>query len=340
MSTAKKVIIDSDGGFDDYMSIGYLLQNPDIEVVAICLTGCGTKHLNHGVTCVSNIITMFNPDRWQLPILKGPTAPLTSGDPFIAALLDVPPCVYNIDFPEASSFFNIQNAQPWLTDFFLNSAGPVSVLSIGGATNLGTLFNSAKTHPALDTAIRAKLDRIVMMGGNLTPQYVTSGGTEIIPSLIGASKVAGWNIFIDPPGAELVFNFGVPVTFIGLNATPVPPLSSSFISQMNQLNTGQADFVAQVFNYPNTSDGAGTVLSMWDPLAACALANPSVLTTEPYHVILQHEPPLPAELDELGAEIILPPVPLIDGSHGALIDVATSANNDAVYAEYLRVFAL
>lgn len=40
----KKVIVDTDMAFDDWMAIAYLLMNNDVEVIGITTTGAGRRN--------------------------------------------------------------------------------------------------------------------------------------------------------------------------------------------------------------------------------------------------------------------------------------------------------
>lgn len=203
MATPTKVIIDTDVDFDDYMAIVYLLQNPGVEVIAISVTGCGAAHLSHGVRNVANLLTLFGKKAQAIPILKGSSAPLRYSNVFPASVRADADCHYAAEFPSVNSSPHITDAQDWLTTYFLQTNDTVTVLSIGGGTNFGTLFLNAQADPQLQSCIKRGIDRIVMMGGNLLPEYISPGAYgNIIPTLgtdpYYTNKVAEWNIFVDP----------------------------------------------------------------------------------------------------------------------------------------------
>lgn len=336
MTTRMKVIIDTDVDFDDYMAIVYLLQNPRVEVIAIGVTGCGAAHLTHGLSNVANLLTLFGKREQSIPILKGGSAPLRYSNVFPASVRKDADCHYDAVFPGVNPSPNIVDAQDWLKQFFLSSDERVTVLSIGGGTNFGKLFVEAKADAQLQRSIKRGIDKIVMMGGNLLPEYISPGaGGNIIPTLgddpYYTNKVAEWNIFIDPLGAKIMFEFGVPISLIALNATNEVPIEQSFIDRLNAIDTPQAKFISQILAFPANAAGVGTYLSFWDPLAACTITDSTLVTTQTFNIVIQQE--LDEENDQ-SAKLI------VDNVNGSPIAIAVAASKDAVYEEYLRVIAL
>ncbi|MBT0570149.1 nucleoside hydrolase [Curvibacter sp. CHRR-16] len=336
MNTRTKVIIDTDVDFDDYMAIVYLMLNPQIEVVAISVTGCGAVHLSKGVENVANLLTLFGQGALHLPILRGTSAPLSFSNVFPADVRNGADIHYEAPFPATNPSPVIHNAQDWLHDFFINNHEPITILSIGGGTNFGTLFRTAQQDPILQAKLKSGIQQIVMMGGNILPRYITPGAVGNIEPTLGSNviyrnTVAEWNIFIDPLGAQLMFEFGVPLRLIALNATNDVPLDQGFVDALKSIDTPAAKFLSAVLAYPGNAAGIGTYLSFWDPLAACTIAVPSLVSTQVFPLMVYQEL---NEEDDQSASLI------VDAKYGSPIDVAISANKNAVYSEFLRVMRL
>lgn len=338
MKQRTKVIIDTDVDFDDYMAIVYLMQNPAVEVIAISVTGCGAVHLNKGVANVVNLLTLFGKDALSLPVLRGAKAPMRYSNVFPADVRTGADDHYAAKFPATNPKPQIHEAQTWLRDFFLNNEDKVTLLSIGGGTNFGNLFLSAQSDPdqLLKQKILSGLEQIVMMGGNLLPRYISPGAMGNIEPTLGdniiyRNTVAEWNIFVDPLGAQTMFEFGVPLRLVALNATNDVPLDQSFVDELKAINTPQAQFLSAVLAYPSNAAGIGTYLSFWDPLAACTITDPSLVTTDIYKLIVWQELD---EEDDQSASLV------VDTVNGAPIEVAIAADKEAVYAEFLRVMRL
>ncbi|WP_197696999.1 nucleoside hydrolase [Pseudoalteromonas piscicida] len=334
MSKLTKVIIDTDMDFDDYMALTYLLQHPQIEVLAISVTGCGAAHLSKGVENLANFLTLYSDETQKLPILKGANAPLRYSNVFPATVRQGADSHYQATFPQKNTQANIYEAQAWLTDYFSSTSDKVTVLSIGGGTNFGQLLQTAKTDKQLQTGIFNAIEQIVMMGGNLTDEYITPGAGGNILDTLGdnpyySNAVAEWNIFIDPLGAEEVIGSGLPVTLVSLNATSDVPIDSDFVTKLKHIQSPQAQFLSEVLDYPDNKEGIGSFLSFWDPLAACVITNPDIVSTQSFAIRIEQA--MNEEQDTSGKLIV-------DEVEGTKISVAISANKSLVYETYLAVF--
>lgn len=336
MNQRIKVIIDTDVDFDDYMAIVYLMQNPAVEVIAISVTGCGAAHLSRGVENVANLLTLFGESALSLPVLRGAKAPLRYSNVFPQSVRADADIHYDAAFPGVNLCPNIVDAQEWLRNFFLSTDQQVTLLSIGGGTNFATLFLQAENDAVLNAAIKRSLQKIVMMGGNLLPQYISPGAMGNIEPTLGndvyySNKVAEWNIFVDPLGAQILFEFGIPVHLIALNATNDVPIDQSFVDRLNAIDNPQANFVSAVLAYPGNAAGIGTYLSFWDPLAACTIATEGLVGSQTFNISVWQE--LDEEADQSGQLVV-------DDANGTPLNIAISANKNAVYDEYLRVLSL
>lgn len=69
-----QVIIDSDGAFDDIKAILYLLEQPDIEVVALTFSGTGIAHCLEAAENAGALLERI--DAPQIPFACGRQTPL------------------------------------------------------------------------------------------------------------------------------------------------------------------------------------------------------------------------------------------------------------------------
>ena len=69
-----KVIIDSDGAFDDMKAILYLLQQPDVEIGAITFSGTGIAHCPAAAENASALLERI--DGPDIPIACGRSTPI------------------------------------------------------------------------------------------------------------------------------------------------------------------------------------------------------------------------------------------------------------------------
>ncbi len=92
------------------------------------------------------------------------------------------------------------------------------------------------------------------------------------------NTTAEWNIYCDPPAARMVFESGVPITLIALDASNDVPVTPEFLSNLkaNQ-KTPAAKFIATALSGSEESINNGTYF-FWDPLAAAVMADPKLVT--------------------------------------------------------------
>lgn len=331
-----RVLIDTDADFDDYMAMLYLLKHPAIDVTGITVTGTGDVHLTPGVSNVSNMLTLLdNSDALKIPVARGAKAPMIYSNTFPGDAREAANVHYDAPFPANNPNATLDDAQAFLRNYFINSHAPTTLLCIGGGSNWGRLFDSAKTDPELRAALDKNLEHIVMMGGNLLPEFVTPGAEGNIqptlqPNPYYTNKVAEWNIFVDVRGAQEIFASGIPITLVALNATSQVPITQEFVAQLATINNPVATFLTQVLESSTIKDGIGAYLDFWDPLAACVITNPELVTTQSFSIRVEQE--LDEENDKSGMIIV-------DQKNGYPVQVALTANAGAVYSTFLEIIA-
>lgn len=331
-----RVLIDTDADFDDYMAMLYLLKHPAIEVTGITVTGTGDVHLTPGVSNVSNMLTLLdNSAALKIPVARGAKAPMIYSNTFPGDAREAANVHYDAPFPANNPNATLDDAQAFLRDYFINSDTPTTLLCIGGGSNWGRLFDSAKTDPKLRAALDKNLEHIVMMGGNLLPEFVSPGAEGNIqptlqPNPYYTNKVAEWNIFVDVRGAQEIFAGGIPITLVALNATSQVPITQEFVAQLATINNPVATFLTQVLESSTIKGGIGAYLDFWDPLAACVITNPELVTTQAFSIRVEQE--LDEENDKSGMIIV-------DQQNGYPVQVALTANASAVYSTFLEIIA-
>lgn len=335
--TAKlRVLIDTDVDFDDYMAMLYLLKHPDIEVTGITVTGCGAVHLTPGVCNVSNMLTLLDDAAARkIPVARGAQAPMIYSNTFPADARNAADLHYEVPFPASNPHAPLDDAQAFLRDYFINQDKPTTLLCIGGGSNWGRLFEAAKSDPELQAALHKNLQQIVMMGGNLLPSYVSPGASGNIqptlqPQPYYSNRVAEWNIFIDVRGAAEIFSSGIPITLVTLNAASMVPISLAFVEKLKNIANPVAQFISEVLASASIKSGIGSFLDCWDPLAACVLTNPELVCTQ--SLPIRVEQTLDEENDQSGMLIV-------DPAHGHALNVALTADAEAMYHTYLQVIA-
>lgn len=190
----KKIWIDCDPGHDDAMAILVALANPSkLDVIGISTIG-GNESLEKVTRNAKNVLSMLNAD---VPLIKGKTGPLVKE-------LQSAPDAHGESGMDGITFET--NDYPILEDnlfqYMYKKMGDcdqkIDLVAIGPLTNIALLL---KIFPD----VKKKINSICIMGGGLDHGNVT--------------RIAEFNIYVDPEAAKIVFNSGIKIIMAGLDVT-------------------------------------------------------------------------------------------------------------------------
>lgn len=310
------VLIDTDVDIDDWMAILYLLKHPAVDVVGITTTGCGAAHLTPGTRNALDLLPLAGQP--GVPVAAGTNRPLVYSNVFPITIRQPIDEVYHVPLPTNPNDRDPRPAVQFLYDTLMASPEPVQILAIGGGTNLGTLL---REHPE----VAPRIARVVVMGG-----AIDVGGNVNVVEPNYLNKVAEWNVFLDPLGMQLLLDSGVPVLLVPLDASNHVPLDLAFYNRLvAQHGTDAATFVLLALSADIDFVASGAFF-FWDPLAAAALVDPTLVGTQPMTLRVVQD--LDEEDDHSGQ--------LVRDPSGAPVTVAMTADADRFYDEFLRVLNL
>ncbi|KPY89079.1 Inosine-uridine preferring nucleoside hydrolase [Pseudomonas syringae pv. tagetis] len=272
ITMSRKVIIDTDMGWDDVLSIAYLMKRPDIDIVGITVTGCGETDLGWGVIIAQYLLGIGN--RLGTVVARGTAQPLEYDNrfpqPFKNDMNDIMGLLGSLNpaaLPEVSNL----TAWEYLYQTVKNSQDTITVLSLGGFTNIAKML-SLSSQPA-DVQM---IDRIVAMAGAV---YVDGN----VATLNDAQKAwdqgesyssnhsAEWNVFIDPVAANNVFQSNLPLTLVPLDVCNQVILDASYSQQITATDP-VATLVRQVLETKSGTHAEGYPVPIFDPLATVLMA--------------------------------------------------------------------
>ena len=257
----RTVIVDTDAGPDDLMAIAFLLCRRDVHIEAVTVT----VGLAHPVPGAANLLRLLElAGRGDTPVFVGRATPLAGAREFPADWRRLSDELPGVSLPSSSRRPESRRAADFLAERLDDASRPVDVLALGALTNLAEAFSQRPT------AAR-KLRSLVAMGGAVdVPGNLAAGGNT-------ENKTAEWNLFVDPVAAAKVFASEAAIRLIPLDATERVPLDVAIWQEIQRrAATPLGRFVAQVLGTvePNLKDGT---YFAWDPLAAVALVEPSVV---------------------------------------------------------------
>ena len=277
MGTPSPIIIDTDMAGDDWMAILYLLNRPDISIEAITVTGTGEAHCEPGIRNAMRLTALAGwPD---IPVSCGSETPLQGNHTFPAAWRERVDALAGLTLPDNPASPAPQSAVDSLATTIETSPDKMTILALGPLTNLAELLQVAPE-------LKDKIEMIYIMGGAVE-----------VPGNVGYSHAgidnpfAEWNIYVDPYAAALVFQSGVPLTLVPLDATNHAPVTDSFIKRIkNDRQTPEAKFVFDLLTkteYHDFIQMGGYYF--WDTLAAAILTENSLATFETKTLIVVEE---------------------------------------------------
>ena len=198
------VIVDDDGSPDGMVALLYFLRNPLFEVKAVTIS-CGEAHPELFAPRISRLLAGLG--RADIPVGVGRATPLEGNNAFPDPWREASDDFWGLTYPEASAALEPVPAAELIVKTINASTQPVMVFVSGNHTNLAEALR-------LDPGIADHIRDAYIMGGSIhVPGNIKSDWPEI------DNSVAEWNIWVDPVAAEEVFNSGLPLHLIPLDAT-------------------------------------------------------------------------------------------------------------------------
>lgn len=272
MENVKKVIVDTDMGWDDVLSISYLMKNPAIEIIGITVTGCGETDLRWGTIIAKTLMELGN--QINAKICVGTSTPLKFDHVFPQSfkddMNDIMGLIGSLN-PETLISVDDRPAWEYISDVLNKTEEDITILSLGGFTNLAKML---ELYPS------AKIDKIAGVYAMAGAVYVDGN----VAALNGAQTdwnqgpiyesnyVAEWNVFVDPLAAKKVFKSQIPITLIPLDACDYVLLSPNYIDRITATDP-IATLVKNIFKKKTGSSDEGIPVPIFDPLATMIMAD-------------------------------------------------------------------
>lgn len=251
-SERRALLVDTDVAADDLVALAFLLSSPQVEVVAITVSGTGEAHCAGGVDVVLRLLERLAAP--AIPVGCGRETPLAGSHAFpdpwrqrvdIASGLDLPPTARTASTSTAIELIAALAAEH----------ESLTVLTLGPLTNLADALQA-------DAGLAGRLGSVYVMGGALhvPGNLVCCGAPE-------GNAVAEWNVYVDPHATRVVVDSGLAPSFVSLDGTSQVPVTPAFAAlAMDGASSSAARVLADLFAAnPFMTDGS---YFLWDPLAA------------------------------------------------------------------------
>lgn len=253
--TKQLVLMDHDGGVDDYLATMLLMTMDQIQPLGIVVTPADC-YAQPAVSATRKILDLMGRD--DIPVAEStvrginPFPRLYRRDSFIVDHLPI------LNQSEVRTPLVSETGQEFMVRLLLDAPEPVTLMVTGPLTTVAV---------ALDTApeIEAKIAKIVWMGGALNVPGNVEKSLEA-----GQDGSAEWNVYWDPISAARVWKTAIEIVMCPLDLTNTVPVTSEIVYQMGkQRQYPLSDLAGQCYALVIPQD-----YYFWDVLATAYLAHP------------------------------------------------------------------
>jgi inosine-uridine nucleoside N-ribohydrolase len=264
--TPKPVIVDTDMAADDWLAILYILNRPEVEVVAVTVTGTGEAHCEPGVRNALALVALAGqPD---IAVACGRETPLAGTTAFPDSWRQRVDELLGIDIPDGPAAPSTSSAAELLDATLRAAPEPVTLLTLGPLTNIAELLDGSPD-------IAERIAAVYVMGG-----AVDVDGNVGVSGVGIENRFAEWNVYVDPLAAKVVLDSGVAVTLVPLDATNHAPITLAFQERLaGDATTPEAQFASSVLERQIDSITSGFHF-FWDPFAAAILVDQGLTSLE------------------------------------------------------------
>ena len=268
-SPSKKihVIYDDDGSRDGTAALLYLLSIPEISIDAITIS-YGEAHPELYIQHIGRMLENFGIK--DIPLGAGQDAPLVGSNAFPDWLRQLTDDFWNIPLPNADKHIPFQNAPDLMVEIINKASDPVTLFIIGPFTNLAQALR-------IDPDIRENIASVYFMGGAV---YASGNITNLLPD--SSNNVSEWNIYADPQAAKEVFEAGLLMYMIPLDATNQVIHRHEEVTPW-RLGDEISSFVADLYDIMFIDYGFETV-EIFDLTAAVIMVQPDLCVFQSLHL--------------------------------------------------------
>jgi inosine-uridine nucleoside N-ribohydrolase len=229
------------------------LGHPDLDLRAVT-TGAG--HLAGDRTARNAAITLAIGGRRDIAVAAGAAGPLVR-ERMIAKVLDMETALDperpDLDAVDLDSRHSVELIMDSVRD------GATTIVTTGPLTNLALALKRYDD-------LAGRIERIVTLGGSW--------------GLGNKTAAAEWNILCDPEAASIVFNAGVPITLIPIDAAVGASISDTLIGRVQDIGGPVGAFAAELLQSLvktfRPSVLGPEIMPLNDPVASIVAAVPGV----------------------------------------------------------------
>ena len=253
------IIYDDDGSPDGTTALLYFLSHPQADVKAVNIS-YGEAHPEIYVQHLGRMMSAYGIE--GVPLGYGQDAPMSGTNGFPEGVRQDSGNFWGFPILNPDKTYPSQPAPELMVSTINQSPTPVTIFVSGPFTNLAQALQ-------LDPNIKNNIAAVYMMGGAV---YAAGNVADFYPE--DPNKVAEWNIFADIEAADIVFESGLDLHLVPLDATNQVLITNQDTGQWRQ-GGGLADFSADMYDMLMNAWSVKNV-PVWDLMTA-------VIALEPDH---------------------------------------------------------
>jgi inosine-uridine nucleoside N-ribohydrolase len=261
------LIFDDDGSRDGMAALLYLLGNQKYSIKAVNIS-YGEAHPKTYVQLVGSMLDRFGVK--DIPLGAGQDMPLAGGTPFPDWLRRLSKNFWDYPLPKTGVTYTFQSAPELMVSIITQSLQPVTIFLSGPFTNLAQALR-------LEPKIAENISAVYFMGGAVG---VPGNIRNLIPD--SSNLLAEWNIISDPQAAKEIFESGLTLYMVPLDATNKVIMTQDDIRPWHQ-GDEKADMAADLYEIMFKNYGFEKV-EIFDLTAAVIMANPETCDFQPFHL--------------------------------------------------------
>lgn len=258
------IIVDDDGSPDGMIALMYFLQNPLFDVQAVTIS-YGEAHPSIFAPQVARMLAAFG--RPDIPVGYGNDSPIEGSNSSPEPWRQASDGFWDQQVPEAANASEQVPAVELIIKTINESEQPVTVFVSGGHTNLAEALD-------FDPEIADNIRDVYIMGGSV---YKPGNIHSDFPDNL--NETAEWNIWVDPQAASEVFNSGLPLHLVPLDATSQVPWSKKDLKEWDR-GSDEGKLAGDLVQWMFDAWSVDSVY-IWDLVAAVQTTLPDVCPETP-----------------------------------------------------------
>ena len=266
-ATEIRVVFDDDGSPDGTTALFYLLGHPQVSVLGVGIS-YGEAYPEQYIQHLARKLDALGIH--GIPFSAGQDSPLAGSNEFPEWMRQAAGEFWGHPIPNADKTYPVEEAAGLMVSIANQAPEPVTFFVSGPATNLAQALR-------LDPGIRDKIAAVYIMGGAV---HVPGNIDDLLPDT--DNDVAEWNIYADPQAAKEVFESGLEIYLIPLDATNEVTVGREDTAAWRQ-GGASAKFAADIYDALFDAWDAEQV-PVWDLMTAAIMVRPALCGFEPLHL--------------------------------------------------------